>query len=173
MEVPCAQCGKPHDIADLEPSLTYPDAYLAIPAAERAESARADKNLCVIRPRDGAGPRYFVRVLVPVQVHGLSRPCRWGIWSEVSGEVFATVLRLWDDPDQCSHPPLQARLANDLEGYPPTSGLSGIFRFLDVKAIPFFAFDPAVEHPFVDDVRSGVAPGRVLEWLAPYVHAHG
>jgi hypothetical protein len=107
---------------------------------------------------------------MPFPVEGLENPCCWGIWCEVSGEDYATINDLWNDPDQCAHPPFPATLANDLHGYPPTAGLAGSVRFLDPDKIPFFQLAADVVHPIADEMREGVTPARVLEWLAPYLH---
>src|SRR5438067_1900801 len=169
MQLRCAKCGVLHDIATLEPSLIRPDAYLAVPPAERGQRTHASSDFCVVRDHADAR-RWFVRVLVPVPVRGLARPCCWGIWCEVSAADYAKIMLLWNDPDQCRHAPFPATLANDIDGYPPTSALPGALRFVDPNQIPRFEFAPEAHHPFVDEVRHGVAPERVLEWLAPYLH---
>jgi hypothetical protein len=170
MKIPCAHCGELHDIANLEPSFARPDAFLAVPVEERPARTRANENFCEVRDSAEGRQRWFVRVLVPVPVRGVEKPCCWGIWSEVSAADFARISLLWDDPDQCRHPPFAAVLANDLDGYPPTGGLRGTISFRDVKSIPFFEFDPEVRHPFAEETREGVTQDRVLEWLAPVLH---
>ena len=170
MKLPCAKCGSLHDIADLEPSLARPDAFLAVPPSERADRTQATNDLCSVRDGDNRERRWFVRVLVPFPVRGLERPCCWGVWSEVSAPDYAKVVLLWNDPDQCSHPPFRAVLANDLDGYPPTAGLRGTIAFRNVDSIPFFEFDADVQHPFAEEARAGVTPERVLEWLTPFLH---
>jgi hypothetical protein len=162
-----------HDISAIEPSLKRPDAFLEVPTAERTRRTHAGDDFCVIRSRDGAERRYFVRVLIPVLVHDMIDPCCWGTWCEVSGADYESISRLWNDPAQCDHPAMSATLANDIPGYPPTVGLAGKVRFVDRKQIPHFGFAAAVDHPFVAEVRSGVGPARVLEWLAPWLHGAG
>jgi hypothetical protein len=169
MEAPCARCGKLHDITALEPSLMRPDAYLAVPEAERGERTKASNDFCTVVGQ-GGGSRWFVRALMPFPVEGVDRPCCWGVWCEVSAQDFATIQLLWNDPQQCAHPPFAATLANDLHGYPPTAGLAGAVRFVDPDDIPFFELAADVTHPIADEMRAGVTPARVLEWLAPYLH---
>lgn len=170
MDVPCERCGEQHDIEALEPSLMRPNAYLAVPEAERGRRTKATNDFCVVDDGTDASERWFVRGLLPFPVLGVERPCCWGIWCEVSAQDFEAIKRLWNDPDQCRHPPFVAKVANDLDGYPSTAGLRGALSFRDPKQIPYFELSPDVEHPIVREVRSGVTPARVLEWLAPFLH---
>jgi hypothetical protein len=173
MKVPCDICGELHELSDLEPSLARPDAFLRVPEHERDKRTKANKDFCMVCSEDGKHLRWFVRTLLPVPVEGIAKPCCWGIWCEVSARDYAEIGLLWDDPNQCSHAPLAATLANDIDGYPPTSGLRGTVRFVDVKQIPHFTFLPNVQHVFADEARAGVPRSRVLEWLAPILHADG
>jgi hypothetical protein len=138
--------------------------------AERETRTEAKKDFCVVRDRNGEDARWFVRALIPFTVIGRETPCCWGVWCEVSAQDYAKVRALWDDSDQCAHPPFDAMLANDVDGYPPTAGLEGTVRFLDPTQIPYFAFASHVTHPMANETRAGVSPARVLEWLAPYLH---
>jgi hypothetical protein len=171
MQLPCARCGSSHDISDLEPSLARPDAFLAVPESERSARTQVSGDFCVVCEDGKVKPRWFVRALVPVPVHGLERPCCWGVWSEVSAADYARISLLWNDPDQCKAPPFRATLANDLHGYPPSAGLEGTVAFRDVNSIPFFEFDQDVKHPFAEETRAGVAPERVMAWLIPLLHS--
>jgi hypothetical protein len=172
MKVPCAKCGEPHDIAELEPSFERPDAFLAVPEEERAARTRASNDFCEIQDSENGQRRWFVRVLVRVPVRGAETACCWGTWAEVSAADFARIVLLWNDPEQVRHPPFRGTLANDLDGYPPSAGLRGTLSFRDVKSIPFFEFDPEEKHPFAVETRTGVAPERVLDWILPLLHSH-
>jgi len=103
MDVRCEGCGELHDVEALEPSLIRPDAYLAVPEADRDRRTKASDDFCMVQGIEGAPARWFVRALLAFPVLGLEQPCRWGIWCETSAKDFARIQLLWDDPDQCSH----------------------------------------------------------------------
>jgi hypothetical protein len=169
-ELPCPRCGEFHDMADLEPSFRRPDPFVAIPRHEREFRTLDGDDHCAIRDLADTQRRYFLRVLLPVPIHGQETPCHWGIWVEVSHEAYQRALALWRDPDQGSEPPFPGQLANTCPGYPETQGLPGMIQLVSPSTIPTFRFLDEVQHPLADEQRKGVAPGRVLEWLMPWLH---
>jgi hypothetical protein len=172
-DLPCPRCGKTHDLTDLEPSFRRPDPFVAIPVRERAARTIDGNDHCAIRDAADTQRRYFLRVLLPVPVRGQEKPCNWGIWAEVSPQAYQRALELWRDPNQASEPPFPGRLANTCPGYPETQGLPGLIQLVDPSTIPTFHFLPEVQHPLADEQRNGVAPGRVLEWMMPWLHPAG
>ena len=59
----CAKCGAEHDLADLEPSFTFPDAYLDVPEPERKFRTFVGPDDCRIRDAADTVRRYFLRAL--------------------------------------------------------------------------------------------------------------
>jgi hypothetical protein len=167
----CAQCGSEHDLAELEPTFKYPDAYLDVPEAERAHRTLVGPSDCRIRDAEDTERRYFLRTLLPVPVRGEDQPCCWGIWVEVSEADFQRAWDLWDDPAQGSEPAFAARLANSIPLYPPTLGLPGRVQLVDEKTRPTFTLATELTHPLAEEQRSGVYPERVFEWLSRQLHA--
>ena len=179
--ITCAQCGTPHEIGHIEPSLRRPDDIIAIPAEVRARVAVESKDACVLyaRPhsrwwrlflarRPGFG-RYFLRVLMPFAVAGRDHPINWGIWVEVSRADYRRTLMLWDSLAQHEQPAFAARLANNIHDYPPTKGLPGLVQLEDPSRVPTFTLGDG-EHALVSEQRNGVTEATVLRWLDPILH---
>ena len=72
-KVRCETCGGEHDLSEMEPSYTYPDAYLAMPPEVRDVRATVGSDECRLVDGPGTDPRYFLRVLLP-QAHASSPP---------------------------------------------------------------------------------------------------
>ena len=98
----------------MEPSYTYPDAYLAIPPEERSIRTIVGSDECKLHDGPDSDPRFFLRVLLPMPVRGEAEACAWGVWAEVSESAFDRTRELWDDPAQFDEPPFTAKLANAL-----------------------------------------------------------
>jgi hypothetical protein len=169
VRISCGRCGIEHELDELEPSYARPDVVHALPAEVRAVRARMHEDWCVL-DEGGAGARYFLRVLLPIAVHGKGEPCCWGLWTEVSRSSYDEVRRLWNDATQAQRGPWTARLANQIPGYPPTLDLPGTLRFVDPAQIPHFDFSPEVGHPLALERRNGVDASRVTDWLLHSVH---
>ena len=103
--------------------------------------------------------------LLPIPVRGEHRPCRWGLWVEVTEAPFGRVADLWDALDQAREPPFRATLANSIRGYPPTLGLPGRLHLTGPDTAPEFRLDQHLDHPLVHEQQIGVPPERILEWL--------
>ena len=167
----CATCGAEHDWDNMEPCYERPDAYWAIPEAERPQRTIAGRSECRIRDLADTERRFFLRVLLPIPIRGEARSCNWGIWVEVSEADFRTTWVRWDDPDQRDEPPFAGVLANSVAGYPATLGLPGLVQLTGPTTPPEFRFTEGLDHPFAREQREGVFPERRLEWLM--LRAHG
>ena len=168
--VRCGTCGGEHDLSEMEPSYTYPDAYLAIAPEERETVATIGSDDCRLRGSTEGDHRYFLRVLLPIPVRGETEACAWGVWAEVSEATFTRTRELWDDPDQAYEPPFQATLANALNCYSATLGLPGAVTLSGPDVIPTFVLARELDHPLAREQRDGVHPERVVEWLFAHMH---
>jgi len=169
-KVRCETCGGEHDLSEMEPSYTYPDAYLAMPPEVRDIRATVGSDECRLVDAPGTDPRYFLRVLLPMPVRGGDEACAWGVWAEVSEAAFARTRELWDDPAQYDEPPFSATLANALTCYSSTLGLPGQVTLSGPAIIPTFMLADRLEHPLAQEQRDGVHPERVIEWLFAHLH---
>ena len=169
-KVRCGTCGGEHDLSEMEPSYTYPDAYLAVPPDERAIRATVGSDECRLSGDRTDDHRYFLRVLLPMPVRGEDDACAWGVWAEVSEEAFTRTRQLWDDPGQEDEPPFAATLANSLNCYSATLGLPGEVTLSGPAIIPTFVLADELDHPLAREQRDGVHPERVVEWLFAHLH---
>jgi hypothetical protein len=167
----CAECGKEHDLSGIEPSYRYPDAYLALPEAERESRVRHTRDYCILYPEEkGGAPRCFVRGVLHVTVHGEPGTIGWGLWAELRPAEFDRVWNLWDDPEQRREPPLACWIANHVRRYPETVGLPALLRLETPATRPTINLAPGLEHPFAREVSAGVDLPRSLEWRAWHLH---
>ena len=171
-KVRCPKCGDEHDLADLEPTFQWPDAFLEVPAKERETRVHGNDDACVIESTDDAGRRYFLRVLLPIPVHGESESLHWGLWVEMEEREFVRVTELWEDPEQGAAPAMEGTLANELSryGFASTTGLPGQVQMTGLTTRPFFRLTDGLDHPLATSQREGVWPEQVLEWLVENLH---
>jgi hypothetical protein len=169
-KVRCDTCGGEHDLSEMEPSYTYPDAYLAVPPDERAVRGTVGTDECRLMDPRGTDPRFFLRVLLPMPVRGEAEACAWGVWAEVSEASFHRTRALWDDPAQYDEPPFAGKLANALTCYSSTLGLPGEVTLSGPTTIPTFVRAKELDHPLAREQRVGVHPERVVEWLFAPLH---
>jgi hypothetical protein len=165
----CASCGAEHAWSELEPSYTYPDAVLAVPATERDSRTVRGADICGVRHAGDVPAQVFLRAVLPIPVRGTAQACNWGIWVELSVAAMDRIYELWSAPEQSTEPPFDARLANALQGYEATLGLRGSLQLVGPKSRPHFTLDGSIAHPLVREQADGVFPERVLEWLHVHV----
>lgn len=160
----CAACNVEHDLSELEPNFTRPDAALAIPPAELAGRLHDLGDACAIRD-DGGTVRHYVHVRLPVPVRGEREHFHWIAWVQVGPAVFRRLVE-----GRVESPfSVVATLANDFPGYPSTLGLPGSMHVVDGALRPSFVILPDVRHPLAAEQREGILPERLLE----IVGAHG
>lgn len=168
--VPCSRCGVEHDLSEVEPSYRRPDEWYAVPEDEREYRVWDGKDACGIRSLDDSERRFFLRVGLPMPVHGEAIPCNWGLWVEVSERAFYRVRELWYEPSQASEPPFEGWVANALAGYESTLGLRGEVTLTGPKSVPSFRLAPDSDHLLAREQREGVWPERVLDWVGSHIH---
>lgn len=168
--ITCDGCGEEHDLSEIEPSYTWPDAYWDVRPDEREFRIRAGPDALTIRHVDGAEHRYFLRVLLPFRVRGEGTSYCWGVWAEVSKADWTRTDELWSDPGQGSEPPFAATLANALKGFTGTLGLPGRMQLTGPTSVPDLTLLDTVHHPLAVEQREGVYPERVVEWAATHFH---
>jgi hypothetical protein len=88
-----------------------PDVIHALPEDERAARARTHSDLCSLDDR-----RFFIRGVVYAPVQQLGTLFGWGVWAEVSREVFLRYQELYDR-DATGESPAAGVLANVPPGY--------------------------------------------------------
>lgn len=175
MKIKCDHCTEEHDISQMEPFFAMPDCVAAMTRLEAiSKQVQLSKDICVFST--GIEHRGFVRVLLPIPVHG-EGVCRWGVWVEpLPYSSFRDIVENWTDPKllQIQRP---ARLANELQGYPGSLGTAGLVSFTDMNSIGsielFRELEWAANDPrqqLITDQREGVPIERKLEWLVAAIH---
>ena len=129
--VKCPQCGKEHDITEMEVSFTMPDEYFCLSEEDRSNRGKITKNFCQL------DDRYFVRSLIPIPVLDRDDMYCWGVWIEVEKDDFFTIYNTWEDEDLSDIPKLNGTLANDLPEYEISIGLKGDLKLRN-DTRPFF-----------------------------------
>lgn len=161
----CAACNVEHDLSQLEPNFTRPDALLALGPADVASRVRDFGDAVAIGDGDGT-VRHYLHVRLPVPVRGERDHFHWVAWVQVGREPWHRLVegRGGDAPFS-----FVATLANDFPGYPSTLGLPGSVHVVDRALRPSFVILPDVRHPLAAEQREGILPERLLE----IVGAHG
>jgi len=172
MKVSCSYCKEEHDLEGMEPCFGLPDLVSEMSPAARRFRVRNNKDFCrvtamVLDGRDE--PQCFLRTLLEFRVEGRLRPCRWGVWVEVSEVAFERTFDLWNDDARVDVPSWRATLANELPGYRDSLGLTGTVRFKNLTDVTYLTLDPN-KHPLAVDQRDGVAAARAIEWLLTIAH---
>jgi hypothetical protein len=161
----CSTCGEEHEL--LEPSFHRPEAVVQLASDERAERVKESDDLCVVWARSGAERhRFFVRCVMTVPLLDGDGETGWGLWAEVEAADFRRIVEMWTDAEQAGIPPMRARVANRVPGYPETVGLPVILTLTGPTTRPRLAFDATSDHPLALECQAGVCTHRVMEWLA-------
>lgn len=113
----CSRCNDEH--AELEPAFRRPDAFFAVPEAERKERIRESDDLVSIDDE-----AFFVRGVVDLPVLGRAAGYAWGFWVKVARAHFDTALRYFDEDPPLDHPGFPGTLANQTRWLPPTLGVA-------------------------------------------------
>ena len=159
----CSTCGEEHEL--LEPSFSRPDVIFAMSAEQKKGRVMESNDICALRGEGGGADWYFVRCTLSVELLDAPGKTGWGLWVEVSEEDSVVIWNAWDDPEQSAIPPMQARVANRIPGYPDTIDLPVLLRLTGPKSRPALSVAPGSLHPFARECLAGVCTHRVKEWL--------
>jgi len=166
----CPTCGEEHDLHEIEPCFDRPDAYFAIPEAERRTRAWNGDQLCVLWEHNDLPRRHFVRAILPIPIRGEPNSYAWGVWIEVAESDFSFIHDHWTDPNQASAAPMPGHLANELPSMASTLGLPGTLQLTGPSTVPEYHLDRTLPHELAAEQRDGVFTERLVEWAARAVH---
>ena len=159
----CSTCGDEHEL--LDPSFSRPDVIFAMSTEQKKSRVMENNDICALRA-EGSGPdRFFVRCTLPVQLLDAPGTSCWGLWAEVSEGDSVVIWNAWDDPEQDKIPPMQARVANRILGYPDTINLPVLLRLTGPTSRPELSLTADSLHPFARECLAGVCIHRVKDWL--------
>jgi hypothetical protein len=160
----CSRCGQLHEGPPLAYGADYPEAWAAVPEAERRRRVVMSEEQCIIDKRD-----FYVRARLVIAVTDGAEPFEWGVWVSVGQKSFMRMAEVWATPGREAEPPCPARLQTDLPGYPRTLELEGVLRTQPVGQRPTFELDPT-GHPLVRQQREGVTAQWVRELAESLLH---
>lgn len=160
----CSSCNEDHPI--LDPAFIRPDPVHFLKKQGDTEHLKESDDICsILSPEDNEATRHFLRALIPCALTDCHLGTAWGIWIEISEKDLQDVVRLWDDPDQASHPPFTGKLANQVPGYPTTLGLDLSISLTGPTTRPEASFPDHSSHPFAQEIQDGVSLHRLNDWL--------
>jgi hypothetical protein len=160
----CSRCGQVHEGPPLAYAADYPEAWAAVPEAERRRRVVMGEEQCIIDKRD-----FFVRARLVLPVVDGPEPFEWGVWVSLGQKSFVRMAELWSTPGREAEPPYAARLQTELPGYPPTLSLAGLLHTRPLGERPTFELDPT-DHPLVRQQRGGVTAQWVRELAERLLH---
>ncbi len=167
--VRCSRCGKEHDLSGIEPAFARPDEFFTVPDSERGRRISGSDDACLITSPDGQRLSCFIRTVLEVPIRGEGTTIGWGLWVEVTPEVYRRVGALWEDANQDKEPPFPCTLANDLPNYPTTRGLPGAMQLTGQHTRPTLTLAPGSGHQFAVESHAGVPFEQALEWRSWFV----
>ena len=131
-----------------------------LPAGERRRRARGNGDVHVLD--DG---RFFIRGVAYVPMRGDERDrFGWGLWAEVTGEVFRRYLSLMHR-DGSAEAPAEGLVANTPEGYEDLGAQRVRIRFGPPAERPTFSLLPSAHRLYLEQ-RDGIGPARLHEIVA-------
>jgi len=152
----CSDCGKDLDEHDIEPGFELPDVVWEIPLDEREERAIYTADLCSLDD-----DRFFIRCVAYVRVHGGREDFAWGLWAEVSEEVFEWYRSVYgSDRRAGSH--ARAFVANTPPGYESLEEQRATIVFRNGPVRPKLELLPS-DHGLYAEQRDGISLSRFHE----------
>lgn len=156
----CGSCGSEHRGTDGRegspwPALSFrrPDAYVALSRHLRRHHAAATNDLCWIAT--GQGVRCFLRGCLSVPILGESITLEYGLWVEVSEEVFLDYQLHYEDPEGLGT--YVGAPANAIPGYEDTAALPLQILCQPFPHRPQLRPDSLHRHPLSRDVHRGIS----------------
>ena len=159
----CRKCGSIHEGMPVL-SADAPLYYYSIPENERAERCELTSDTCVVDSEF-----YFLRVNLPIPVHGLDEPFSWGVWISVSFDNFKLLTEHWDDPERERLGPFFGWLSADLHISPDTENLRTSARLQAPPWRPVIELEPT-NHPLAREQIEGISQERLAEIYSAYLH---
>ena len=141
-----------------------PEAWLALPEAERDARAKLDNDLCAIDRRE-----FYVRGCIEVPVPERDDTFAWGVWVSVPKDSFAHIVDKWTAEIPADDPPIPSQLCNEIRGYPGSNGLRCSVRLQSNGLRPLIVLEPT-DHPLAVEQRDGITLERVKQVFAEWGH---
>ena len=162
----CSICGDDHRLVELELTFKRPDVVASLSAEERSERCKESADLARL---DHA--RWFVRGTIPFPVSGRKRKYRIGAWAEVDKNTLERILEHWEDEQQDSHPPLPARLANEVPGHRDSCGQRALLQLVGPETRPEILI-PDTDTSLGAEQASGISEDQAVQYSSYIFHGN-
>lgn len=163
----CSRCGQEHEGPALAYGADYPEAWAAVPEAQRRRRVVMSAEQCIIDRQD-----FYVRARLVLPVVDGPEPFEWGVWVSLGQKSFLRMAEVYATPGREREPPYPAWLQTELPGYPPTLDLKGWLETRPVGERPTFALE-TTDHPLCRQQRDGVTSRWVRELAESLLHPTG
>jgi hypothetical protein len=160
----CSCCGTTFETLPMDYAYRAPDAWVALPEAERSTRAKLDSNLCAIDRRE-----FYVRGCIEVRVPECDDFFAWGVWVSVPKDSFWYILDKWTAEIPADEPLIPGRLCNRIKGYPDSADLRCSVHLRSNNLRPRFVLEPT-DHPLAIEQRDGITLERVKQIFAEWGH---
>lgn len=161
VELPCAECGGRHDLAEISFAAAEPPHWHALSDADRARSQLSRDQCEIVTDTERA---FFVAAQLPIPVHGGEQDYHWGVWVSLSERSYTEMNEHWEDPGRTGLGPYFGWLCTSLPGYPETMYLKTMVHQREVGLRPVVELEPT-EHPLAVHQRDGIDPAELLQLL--------
>ncbi len=154
----CSVCGAEHPRSAMELTFKRPDPIVALSAEEREENCKESDDICVINWK-----RYFIRGVLPLPVEARDRPYRIGAWVEVEEDSYTRILELWDDENQASVSPFEAKISNSIPSLNETLGISANLQLTGPTSRPDILITD-MNHQLYEEQNKSISSHRAYEY---------
>jgi hypothetical protein len=161
----CECCGKSHDGLPLDLVFGKPGAYLALTPRQKANCVLTE-DICTVGKK-----RFFIRGCLPVPLLEIGTMFVWGLWAEVSRNVFE---RYQEASRNGATEELPSFGALSVEREPLLRGMNQLpvmIRFGASKNRPTFVVEPS-NHWLCRDQQNGITPHRLHQMLHAFFPQH-
>jgi hypothetical protein len=153
----CGTCDLLHHEQVLDYGFRVPEAYLAVPEAERSARAVLTGETCTIDGRE-----WFVRGCVEVPLTDAPNRWVWGVWVSLSKQSFARYTALSGSEDAVQEPPMFGWLCSTIPAYPETFLLKTEVYLRGGGLRPYIELEPT-DHPLAIEQHTGICVARARE----------
>jgi len=127
---------------------------------EAKEKGRLSLDLCKLADMT------FIKGLLEISIiqegSTLKSSFSWGVWIEVSQQLFNNYIASWHKEGREKDPPIEGKFANNIPLYPNTIGMKVAIHFREPGKRPWVEVKQ-VDHPLYTEQKSGLTPKRAVD----------
>jgi len=151
----CSHCGQEHEGLPTDWGFKLPDEVHKLTYLERYARVRHCSDLCTLDES-----RWFIRALLPIPLtDDPGEVFNWGVWVEVDKGTHDLYVKSWDE-DISDRPRAHGKVANDIDVYGGTIGLSVEIEFRPGTDRPLVWCPAETVHAVALEQRGGISQRR-------------